>query len=434
MRVLFLTCASKTHLYGMVPLAWALRTAGHEVRVASQPNPLHMTADDVANTGLTAVSVGEPIDVSKMVNDVAEEIEQPAEQAVPETRPALSDTRSVQSEYAQDDPHAELDMLTRHVFPMFNADTMIDDLVSFARSWKPDLVVWDGMVMTYAGPVVARAAGAAHARFLFGADAVVQLRDAARRQRPDSDPMRDAMAPILERYGCAFGDDLVTGNWTINTMPPWTWRPPGIQYLGMRPVAYNGPSTVPSWVFEEEPERRRVCICLGMTAQETQSGASADALLNAVGDLDIEVIATLTPEQLAAMPNVPDNVRAVDFVPLTALLPTCAAIVNHGGPGTVASALEHGVPQLIVPSTLGSQKWWAPVAQANGLAEQGAGRYVCDDYQLTPELLREHLVRVLDDPSYTENAARLRMELLKVPAPNDVIPAVEKLTAEFHVK
>jgi hypothetical protein len=70
--------------------------------------------------------------------------------------------------------------------------------------------------------VVARVTGAAHARFLFGADAMVQLRDAARRQRPDSDPIQEALAPLLERYGCAFGDDLVTGDWTINTMPPWT--------------------------------------------------------------------------------------------------------------------------------------------------------------------------------------------------------------------
>ena len=37
MRVLFATYPERTHFLAMVPLAWALRTAGHEVRVASQP-------------------------------------------------------------------------------------------------------------------------------------------------------------------------------------------------------------------------------------------------------------------------------------------------------------------------------------------------------------------------------------------------------------
>ncbi|MFF2750047.1 hypothetical protein ACFVVA_31480 [Kitasatospora sp. NPDC058048] len=49
-------------------------------------------------------------------------------------------------------------------------DRMIDDLVAFARDWRPDLAVWD--TMTFAGPVAARACGAAHARLMFGLDLV----------------------------------------------------------------------------------------------------------------------------------------------------------------------------------------------------------------------------------------------------------------------
>ena len=37
MRVLVTTAAEKPHFLGLVPLAWALRSAGHEVVVASQP-------------------------------------------------------------------------------------------------------------------------------------------------------------------------------------------------------------------------------------------------------------------------------------------------------------------------------------------------------------------------------------------------------------
>ena len=54
MRVLLTTFAHNTHFYNLVPLAWALRTAGHEVRVASQPD----LTEAITAAGLTAVPVG----------------------------------------------------------------------------------------------------------------------------------------------------------------------------------------------------------------------------------------------------------------------------------------------------------------------------------------------------------------------------------------
>ena len=40
--------------------------------------------------------------------------------------------------------------------------------------------------------------------------------------------------------------------------------------------------------------------------------------------------------------------RHFDYVPLTPLLPRCAALVHHGGIGTAAQAMAAGVPQLIM--------------------------------------------------------------------------------------
>ncbi|MFE9117175.1 glycosyltransferase [Streptomyces sp. NPDC007172] len=71
-----------------------------------------------------------------------------------------------------------------------------------------------------------------------------------------------------------------------------------------------------------------------------------------MADLDVEVVATLNAEQLDALGPTPPNVRAVDFVPLNQLLPSCAAIIHHGGAGTFLTALAHGVPQVVVPSRM----------------------------------------------------------------------------------
>ncbi|MGW1290379.1 activator-dependent family glycosyltransferase, partial [Streptomyces sp. NPDC002586] len=57
MRILFATFAVKTHLHPQIPIAWALRAAGHDVRVASQPD----LAPDITGAGLTAVPVGDPL-------------------------------------------------------------------------------------------------------------------------------------------------------------------------------------------------------------------------------------------------------------------------------------------------------------------------------------------------------------------------------------
>jgi UDP:flavonoid glycosyltransferase YjiC (YdhE family) len=47
--------------------------------------------------------------------------------------------------------------------------------------------------------------------------------------------------------------------------------------------------------------------------------------------------------------SLPSSVRHCEFAPFGQLLPHCAALVHHGGVGTVARALCAGVPQLILP-------------------------------------------------------------------------------------
>ena len=45
----------------------------------------------------------------------------------------------------------------------------------------------------------------------------------------------------------------------------------------------------------------------------------------------------------------PPSVRHFDYLPLSQLLPRCAAIVHHGGIGTTAQGFAAGIPQLMMP-------------------------------------------------------------------------------------
>ncbi len=418
-RVLMLTPPMlKSHLYVLVPLAWALRSAGHEVRVACQPD----LTEAITAAGLTAVPVG------ASMSEAAEEVSAAGPEAAPPP-PGPSAGTPVQSDYGGDDPWAELDSAVNNFLRHCCPEQMLDDLVDFARSWSPDLVLWDWM--TYAGAIAARACGAAHARVLGGTDALVQLRRAWREAAPDDnrqDPLRAWLEPQLRRYGCDFAEDAVTGMWTVDTQPEWAWSPGGVHRLPVRQLAHNGPSVVPR-ELQAPPRRPRVCVTMGGSQRGgTYSEASPAALLEAVADLDVEVVATFTEAELGGR-ALPDNVRVYDYVPLTVLLPTCAAVVHHGGFGTMISALESGVPQLVVPGEFWSNKWYGPVAYANGLQQEGAGCYVADSDRLTPDLLRTRLKEVLGDPSYREAAQRLRREAIARPAPSAVVPALEQLTA-----
>lgn len=412
MRVLFITCPGKTHLYAFTPLAWALQTAGHEVRVASQIDPGSFSAADLTATGLTGVPIGDELDMGGMFAD-----------ALPEL-PPTTPQRHTQDQYTDSDPLGELTGLADWHFAAFNPDSVIDGAVRLARAWRPHLVIWDGMTMAFAGPIAARLSGAAHARFVFGTDAPSQLRAAT----GDQDPVREAIRPILARYGLAYDEDTLDGQWSINAMPPWTWQPAGRPYLWVRPTPCNGPATVPDWLLDE-PVRRRVCITLGLSHRALNAGADTATLLDGVADLDAEVVVTLSRDQLDALPRLPGNVRPVEFVPLMALLPTCSAIVHHGGYGTFISALEHGVPQLLVPGKFGNDKFWGPTAMVDALESHGAGLYVSEAGHVTADLLRDKLQQVLKEPDFARNAARLRNRSDELPTPNDIVPALERLTA-----
>jgi UDP:flavonoid glycosyltransferase YjiC (YdhE family) len=73
-----------------------------------------------------------------------------------------------------------------------------------------------------------------------------------------------------------------------------------------------------------------------------------DAAIEACGRLGRRgILLTRFADQLPL--SLPAEVRHFDFVPLTQLLPRAAALVCHGGIGTVAQGLAAGVPQLVMP-------------------------------------------------------------------------------------
>ncbi|MBQ1076544.1 DUF1205 domain-containing protein [Micromonospora sp. C31] len=446
MRVLFALWPNPAHLYPLVPLAWALQSAGHEVRVASHP----VLAESTLAVGLTPVAVGDPEimpmgpgrpqprSVKQRLDRITEALElTPADKEVWDVfyqfmLPSMWDFHPVGS--TARDPHP-----------------VLDDLVAFARDWQPDLVLWDPCFP--AGAVAARVAGAAQARLLWGLDYFASTMDrfAERATRPgpgpEENPLVETMRPAAERYGLEIDDELLLGQWTVDPTPPGVRLPTSVRTVPMRWVPYSGQTVLPRWLHHR-PERPRVALSLGLSQRMYFKGGwdHVPGLLEMVSDLDVEVVATLNADQLAGMPTLPRNVRAVDYLPLTQLLPSCSAMVHHGGMGTFASAVALRVPQLITDSdddngmiTIEADGLeWSMATKhiessvtARCVAERSAG-LVLDIKNLSVDAMRKQLVRVLDEPTFRQGADSLHDDLLATPSPTETVPVLEKLTRRYR--
>ncbi|WP_434595315.1 activator-dependent family glycosyltransferase [Streptomyces sp. A5-4] len=425
MRVLFAAFPLPSHLYPMIPLAHALQTAGHEVVVATQPGTFDpdMLATVVA-AGLQVVPLGVKEDLDDMVRA-----------RFGGTHPELRTDALALTEDAANWESVRHSMVFQWKWhyrvesPVEDSRPVVDHLVDFARAWQPDLVLWDPLF--FPAPIAARAVGAAHARVLFGLDnvglvrqkGVEQLRGEGR--SPDEDPLVTWMRPMLQRYGMEYDEELLLGQWTIDPQRTGHRLPLDYRYLPVSGAPYNGVTVVPEWL-REKPRRPRVCLTLGQTGRprlrHADSEISIRELMEMVAGLDVEVVATLNADQRAVAGPIPDNVRTVDYLPLNLLLPSCAAIVHHGGPGTTAAAAVHGVPQLIVPYV----RWDEPV-QSRYVADRGAGIAIPDE-ELSVEALRKALEAILGEASYREGAAALRTDVGAAPSPNELVPVLERLT------
>lgn len=427
MRVVFVTFPFAPHFQPTVATAWALRTAGHQVHVASAPE----LTGAIIGAGLTAVPVG-PAETLAEKTARAE-----AEGAGLEVADWWKRIGSPPIDLAED---REEKLTWDYLTFLYGAlqvpkvkimnDGLFDDLVAYCRWWKPDLVVWEAL--TYAGPVAAAAAGAAHARMPFTIDVYHRMRQhylRAKTLQPPED-REDALADWLGgwsgKYDVPFAEELLTGNFTIDHMPDSMRLASDVPNVPIRHVHYNGPDVVPQWLAGDPPAPR-VLMTFGVMSEDEPtmrviSDAQLQEILDSVADLNIQLVAVLSARITGKLANVPANTKIVQSVPLDVVIPTCSAVLNQGGIPAFCGSLTNGVPQLQISAS--------PDAALRGehLRQASAGLWIRPE-EVTGAKVRDALVRLLEDPAFTAGAGRLQAEMLARPTPNEAVPEIERLTA-----
>ncbi|MEU8654517.1 activator-dependent family glycosyltransferase [Streptomyces sp. NPDC048737] len=428
MRVLIVPFPWKTHVFNLVPLAWSLRTAGHEVRVACWPDLL----DAVTSAGLTAVGVGpgETPEVRRQLDRrQTSERAAAAKRSPQQGLDPLFDIRPDRERLGWEQASRVFDDLVLPQARRSN-DSMMEDLVAVARAWRPDLVLWGAKA--FAGAVAAEAVGAVHARVLYSVDVYTRMREdflhARALQPPErrTDAMRDWLAGWAGRYGVGFSEDLVNGRFTVAPLPG-AFRPDARPTtLPVQFVPYNGPAVVPGWLAVP-PAAPRVLMTFGDSVDDGPARlplpvGRVQEILDSVAGLEMELVLALPPDARRELREVPANTRLVESVPLAEVLPTCSAVVHHGGTWSFGCALRHGVPQLLIGRAFDAPlKFRCLEAAGAGLAMTPA--------EVDGPAVRAALVRLLHDPAVRANAVRLREEMLAMPSPNELARTLETLVA-----
>jgi UDP:flavonoid glycosyltransferase YjiC (YdhE family) len=375
MRVLFATFPVPSHYFPMVPLGWALRAAGHEVRVACAPS----LTNAVTSSGLPAVALPE-VDLARSWRGFA-----PAPDAGPPS-PADRAERAIA------------------MFTMVAEETA-GPMIEFARAWRPEVIVYEPRA--YAAVLAAEQLQLPLVRHLSGVDYTYYRTEA---EQP-------ALAALWQRSGLPDADPL--GVLTVDPCPPSLQIPAPVRRLAIRYVPYNGPALVPDWL-RKPASRPRVCIAAGTALPGRRDMvAAARQAVSALAGLDAEVIVAAggKPELLEP---IPPGFIVVESIPLHLLLPTCDAIVHHGGAGTTLTAAACGVPQLLLPD--GGDRF----LHAAQLAGYGAGLSI-SQADLTDAALNEQAMALLTEPAYAQAAGRLRQEIAAQAAPTDLVAELASL-------
>jgi glycosyltransferase len=404
MRVLFTTFPWESHYYPIVPTQWACRAAGHDVRVATMP----LLLDAVTRSGLPAVPVGP---------DVAD----------------LKDLFGGRSHLAgldltgwPIDWPVHPDRLTETqrgflenmgVMQCVIAEAMLDDLMALCRGWQPDLIVSDAVSL--AGPVVAAALGIPNVRYQWGIPYLQRIE-----MRLDGSGPLPEYTRLFERYG---GQPRLEPDAWLDPCPPAMRYPTQDQFLPVQYVPYNGSGVVPDWLLDP-PQRPRVCLTWGGTTAKSLGPAMLDSVhqsIDAVAGLDVEIVVAASPVLRDLLGELPASTRFAVSLPLQLLLPSCTAIVHHGGPGSTMTAAQCGVPQLAITrlpqlTIIGSR-----------LPVSGAGRHLAVNDVPTGQpgvdLIRTEVATLLTDSSYQYGAQQLQQEMAKQPSPAEIVATFESL-------
>jgi UDP:flavonoid glycosyltransferase YjiC (YdhE family) len=381
MRVLFTSLRNSSHFLPLVPFIDACRRSGHEVAVASPSD----FAERAAATGAAFFPFGHP----------GEE----------RLRPLWMRLREVSGEET-------MRIATGEIFAGACAGAAIPALLETLERWRPSIVVRE--TQEYAAVVAAEKLGIPHIRVAIHAPSA-------------ENQIFGYAAPSVDGHGRAAelspdpdGERLLRE--TSLTLFPASLEAQGIPLATVSRFRASPPKAPPLPDWWGALAGPLVYATLGTVVGGFDIlRAAYRPVLDALADMPVRALLTIGADlPLEALGEVPPNVHIERFVPQGDVIPHAAAVICHGGSGTVLGAIAGGVPLVVAPMFADQPFNAARVAAA------GAG-IALPTSQATAATLRQALGRVLEEPSFRLAARRLGQEIALLPSVDEAPAVIERL-------
>jgi UDP:flavonoid glycosyltransferase YjiC (YdhE family) len=366
MRVLISTRAGAGHVGPMIPFAHALLRDNHEVLVTAPTAAARLVAD----AGLDHHPIPDP----------------PAGKR--------DEIFTAARTMSADDANA---LVVGDVFVRIDTPAAYPHLRRAIDGWRPDVVLYD--LSDFAAALAAEAAGvpAVNVAITLGVHMLwlgetVDIALAEVREQLGLEP-----DPGLERLSRTPSFTLLPGRLEQADTP---------QPLRFRVPEPREPRPLPDWWSSNEWPL--VYLTFGSVAPT--AGFFPDvyrAAIDALADVPVRVLVTIGRDRdPAELGPVPPRVHVARWVPQADVMPHAAAMVCHGGSGTVTAGLAAGMPMVVVPLFADQPH------NARRVADVGAGIALDpDDLQRLPDAVRS----LLADRSYRDNAAAIAEETRRLP-------------------
>lgn len=382
MRVVFTCLPYYSHLAPVLPVAGAMRAAGHTVAVATAP----AMADQVAGAGLELLPLSQVRTLAELLTD-PEFVSSPGMPgAAPETDRERAQART---------RPGRLTLARAGVL----AGEFARNLLDVAHRFKPDLIVRDS----------AEFGGYLAAQRLALPCAVVDVAPLNAHHLPfvhetlngervalGLDPVDDPWHPVRER---------------LIGLAPASWYPPTLPVHPER--SYRSPETAHTLdaAFADLPgDRPLVLAGLGTVAPSIvpEFPALLASVVAALGELPCTGVVAVGAAAADWPGPRPANVLMAPFIPLVPLLAGADLFLSQAGFGGALLALRAATPMVGLP-LLGDQE-----LNSRRIAEIGCGLHV-DPIGADHAVLAAACERVLADRSFGYRAAELSRHILACP-------------------
>lgn len=200
--------------------------------------------------------------------------------------------------------------------------------------------------------------------------------------------------------------------------PPF---PDNVRFVGAQ---LDDPYWAAPWESPWAADDQRPLVLVALSSTYQNQLATLRRIASALGHRPLRVLLTKGPALEGLELRAADNVCVVDAAPHARILPDAAALVSHCGHGTVMKALAAGVPIIGMP--MGRDQG----DNAARIAYHGAGIRL--RRSAPADQIRAAVLRVIAEPSYRMEAARLGRVIRGEIAEDRAMVELEALPAPSH--